>query len=74
MVVRVRQKQASAKSNSDKKASVRDCELGAISIFVENLIKQGQPKWLPGNIIEKIGSVMHCVQVGEQIWRRQLTS
>ena len=65
MVVRVRQKQASAKSKSDKKASVRDYELGVEPIFVENLIKQGQPKWLPGTKIEKMGSA--CVQVGKQI-------
>ena len=37
---------------------------------MENLIKQGQPKWLPGTIIERMGSVMYCVHVGEQIWRR----
>ena len=66
---RVSQKQASAKLNNDKKVSARDFELGE-SIFVENLVKQEQPKWIPGTIIERMGSVMYCVQVGEQIWRR----
>ena len=37
---------------------------------MENLVKQGQPKWIPGTIIERMGSVMYRVQVGEQIWRR----
>ena len=37
---------------------------------MENLLKQGQPKWIPGTIIERMGSVMYRVQVGEQIWRR----
>ena len=39
-------------------------------MFVENLIKQGQPKWLPGTIVEKVGSVMYRVQVNDKTWRR----
>ena len=73
MAERVSQKQASAKLNSDKKASPRDFELGE-SIFVENLVKQGQPKWIPGTVIERMGSVMYRVQVGEQIWEGMLTN
>ena len=59
---RVSQNQATAKQNSDRKANSRVFELGE-AIFVENLIKRGQPKWLPGTIVEKVGSVMYCVQV-----------
>ena len=66
---RVSQHQATAKQNSDKKARLRDFEVGE-AVFVENLIKQGQPKWLPGTIVEKVGSVMYRVQVNDKTWRR----
>ena len=39
-------------------------------MFVENLIKQGQPKWLPSTIVEKVGSEMYRVQVNDKTWRR----
>ena len=66
---RVSQNQAIAKQNSDKKANLRVFELGE-AVFVENLIKREQPKWLPGTIVEKVGSVMYRVQVNDQTWRR----
>ena len=62
---RVSQNQATAKQNSDKKARPRDFEVGE-AVFVENLIKQGQPKWLPSTIVEKVGSVMYRVQVNDE--------
>ena len=37
---------------------------------MENLVKQGQPKWIPGTIVERMRSVMYCVQVSDNIWKR----
>ena len=31
---------------------------------------QGEPKWLPGVVLENVGEVSYCVQVGESVWRR----
>ena len=37
-------------------------------MLVENV--RGEPKWLPGVVLEKVGEVSYRVQVGEGIWRR----
>ena len=37
-------------------------------MFVENV--RGEPKWLPGVVLEKVGEVSYRLQVGEGIWRR----
>ena len=63
----VERKQALQKQYHDKGSRMREFDSGQ-RVLVENL--RGEPKWLPGTIIEKAGSVSYHVQVGEGIWWR----
>ena len=36
------------------------------SVLVRNL--RGEPKWLPGHIVEQTGPVSYRVQVGDYLW------
>ena len=46
---------------------MREFDIGQ-SVMVENV--RGEPKWLPGIVLEKAGAVSYRVQVGEGVWRR----
>jgi len=40
------------------------------NVLARNL--RGEPKWLPGHIVEQIGSVSYKVQVSDYLWRRHV--
>ena len=65
--VHVEEKQASQKEHHDRRCKMRAFDIGQ-NVFVENV--RGEPKWLPGVVLEKVGEVSYRIQVGEGIWRR----
>ena len=46
---------------------MRSFDIGQ-NVFVENV--RGEPRWLPGVVLEKVGEVSYPVQVGEGVWPR----
>ena len=64
---RVSQSQANAKQHKDKKASAHHFELWE-TVFVENIEVQGQPKWIPGTIVERMGGGMRTSLELEMNW------
>ena len=62
----MRSKQADQKSHDDAHSKDRSFDIGQ-SVFVRN-IRDGS-KWIPGIVIEQIGSVSSKVEVNDQIWR-----
>ena len=67
VATQVEKKQALQKQYHDKGSRMREFDIGQ-RVLVENL--RGEPKWLPGTMIEKAGSVSYHVQVGDGIWWR----
>ena len=63
----VEKKQALQKEHHDRRSQVREFDIGQ-SVMVENV--RGEPKWLPGIVLEKAGAVSYRVQVGEGVWHR----
>jgi len=65
----VMSKQSDQKSFHDNHSKFRMFTNGQ-SVLVRNL--RGEPKWLPGHIVEQTGPVSYRVQVGDYLWRRHV--
>ena len=59
--------QADQKSHRDKHCKKRQFKIGQ-QVSVQNYC--GEPRWVPGTIIERTGPVLHQIKVGDQVWRR----
>ena len=67
VATQVAEKQAAQKEYHDQRSRHCQFEPGQ-TVLVKNL--RGQPKWLPGKIVEKSGPVSFRVEVQGQVWRR----
>ena len=62
-------KQASQKEQHDKKGRERQFEVHQ-HVLVEN--PKGDPKWIPGIIVKKLGPLSYEVKVNNNIWKRHV--
>ena len=62
-------KQASQKEQRDKKGRERQFEVNQ-HVLVEN--PKGDPKWLPGIILKKLGPLSYEVKVNDNIWKQHV--
>jgi len=65
----VMSKQSDQKSSHDNHSKFRMFAIGQ-NVLVRNL--RGEPKWLPGHIVDQTGPVSYRVQVGDYLWRRHV--